>query len=567
MSDEVGGQLEAKPRHQSLFAPDYLRLGILVLVAALVHIWLVAHTAVPARDSLGYARIALNFDDPNAGAKPGKPRQRIDIICEAEHPPGYPLAVWITERILRPHTDHLTLADRSLLATQVSNAFAAVLLVVPLYLTGRILFGRNVGFAAALIFEVLPVPARVTSDGLSEGVYLLVIAVAIALGVRTVRRPGVGGFLLCGMATGASYLVRPEGLMVALAVGAVIFAAGLYRYWPRDIALGRLTSLFVGVALVAVPYMVLIGKLTNKPTGRFMNPFDNEPGRIWVGQPNANAGNVGGGALFAAWWDPVRDAGRNRVAWSLEAVWSETIKSLHFVIGALAILGLIVHRRQLFAPDPGMWVLLLLGALNLLLLVYLAVRIGYISERHTVLFTMLCCIFAAASLEPLAHMIEHLPRLGRLVIWPKATAPTILVALVLSALPYTLKPMHAQREGHKHAGLWLAKNMNEKDAEHKRDGDWLKDPLSWGEWYAGRTLYNPPVCHGRPEYVWVIIEERAVTPHSRLPLWDEALKLTAGRHPEYRWSPPAHDGPAVEVYKLTYEEYKKVVPDEQPPGP
>jgi hypothetical protein len=564
MSDEVGGQLVEKPRHQSLFAPDYLRLGVLVLVSAAVHIWLVAHTAVPARDSLGYARIALNFSDPNEGAEPDRrPRQRIDVIRDAEQPPGYPLAVWFTEKILR-HVTELPLSDRSLLATQVANAFAAVLLVVPLYLTGRILFGRNVGFAAALIFEVLPVPARVTSDGLSEGVYLLVIAVAIALGVRAVRRPSVGGFLLCGMATGASYLVRPEGVMVAFAVGTVIVAAGLYRRWPRDIALGRLTSLGVGIALVAVPYMVLIGKFTNKPTGRHMNPFDDQHGRVWVGQPNANAGTGGGGALFAAWWDPVRDAGRNRMVWALEAVWSETIKSLHYVIGGLAILGLIAHRRQLFAPDPGMWVLVLLGAMNLLLLVYLAVRIGYVSERHTVLFTMVCCIFAAASLEPLAQLIEHLPKLGRLVIWPQATAPTILVALVLSALPYTIKPMHPQREGHKHAGLWLAEHM--KPDKQGEQGDWLKDPLSWGEWYAGRTLYKTPVCHGRPEYVWVIIESgKNNSPHSRLPLWEESLKLTAGRHPVYRWIAPGTDGPAVEVYKLTYEEYEKVVPPEQPP--
>jgi hypothetical protein len=312
--------------------------------------------------------------------------------------------------------------------------------------------------------------------------------------------------------------------------------------------------------------MVLIGKLTNKPTGQYLNPLDNEKtGRSWPGQPNANVG-TGGGALFAAWWDPVRDAGRNRIVWSIEAVWSETIKSLHFVIGALAILGLIVHRRQLFAPDPGMWLLLLLGTLNLLLLVYLAVMIGYISERHTVLFTMLCCIFAAASLEPLAHMIEHLPRLGRLVIWPKATAPTILVALVLSALPYTLKPMHPQRVGHKHVGLWLAEHMNKADPEHKRDGDWLRDPFSWGEWYAGRTLHDSPKCPGRPEYVWVIIESgKNDSPHSRLPLWEEAVKVTAGRKPEYHWTAPGTDGPAVEVYKVTYEEYRKVVPEEQPP--
>ena len=86
------------------------------------------------------------------------------------------------------------------------------------------------------------------------------------LGVRAVRRPGVGGFLLCGLATGQSYLVRPEGLMVAVAVGVVAAWLGIARSGRASVALGRLAALGVGVALVAVPYMVLIGKLTNKPT-------------------------------------------------------------------------------------------------------------------------------------------------------------------------------------------------------------------------------------------------------------------------------------------------------------
>ena len=110
---------------------------------------------------------------------------------------------------------------------------------MPVYLIGRMVFGRNTGFAAALLFQVLPVPARITSDGLTEGVYLLVASVAIALCVRAVRRPRVSGFLLCGLATGVSYLVRPEGLLIAVGPGAVVLWFALTRRWPRDVAFGR----------------------------------------------------------------------------------------------------------------------------------------------------------------------------------------------------------------------------------------------------------------------------------------------------------------------------------------
>ncbi|MFO0824876.1 MAG: glycosyltransferase family 39 protein [Gemmataceae bacterium] len=545
MAGEVGGQMEAVPTPRSLYGPDYGRLLILILVAVGIHGWLIAKTAIPARDSLGYARITLNFSDPN-GANPGGTRQRIDVIRSAEQPPGYPFAIGVTDKLLQNLCD-LPTPDRTLLAAQLANAGAAVLLVVPLYLTGRMLFGRNVGFGAALLFQVLPVPARVTSDGLSEGLYLLAASVAILFGVRTVRRPGIGGFLLCGLAVGASYLVRPEGMLIGFAVGSVIVAAGLARFWPRDMAFGRLTALGVGIAFVAVPYMVLIGKFSPKPTSDVIltQPWNNTTPRIWKGQPGAQA-PVATSPLFAAWWDPKVDGGKNRTAWALLAVWSETIKALHYVLGTLTLFAIVAHRRRLFCdPDWGLWVLLVLSGLSLTLLVYLAARIGYVSERHTVLLVMLCCLLGTSAIDWFTDAISRIPIAGRIVVWPDAAPATFFFMLVATALPYTLKPMHQQREGHKHAGRWLAGQMNEKD--------WLQDPLAWAEWYAGRTLYKTTSYDGEPEFIWVVIERGKDSPHSRLPQWEEATRRIAGLEAVYRWpqdAPP--NGPAVEVYKVPY---------------
>ncbi|WP_439626077.1 glycosyltransferase family 39 protein [Gemmata sp.] len=543
MSAEVGGQLEVVPARRSLFGPDYVRLAVLVLVGIGVHAWLIAHTAVPARDSLGFARYALNLSDPHPAPESSDPRQRIDVIRTAEQPPAYPAAIWATELVLRAACG-LPTPDRALLATQVANAAAGVLLIVPMYLTGRMLFGRNVGFAGALLFQVLPVPARVTSDGLSEGTYLLASAAAITLGVRAARRPTIGGFLVCGLAVGASYLARPEGLLTGMAVGLVACAAGLARLWPRDAALGRLAALGVGVALVAVPYVVLIGKLTNKSTpGAIMNPW--ETPRIWQGQPSAAAAPAEGLALFGAWWDPKEDEGKNRLVWAAAAVWTEVIKAVHYVVGTLTLIAIGVHRRRLFAGDLGLWVPVALSGLSLLLMFFLAARVGYVSERHTVLLVMLCCVLGASAIGPVVRGLARVPVLGRVVVWPAAAPATFLAVLVASALPYSLKSLHPQREGHKHAGRWLAAHMAE--------GDWLQDPLAWAEWYAGRTLYQSTHYSGRPEYVWIVLERGKVSPHSRLPQWEEARQRAAGRAPVYRWPEDAPEsGPAVEVYKVPF---------------
>lgn len=548
MSATVGGRLETVERPRSLFGPDYLRLAALVLVAVAVHGWLIAHTALTARDSLGFARLALCFETPSAAPphENGRPKNTLDHIRAAEHPPGFPLAVWATDAVLRHLTDKPT-PERALLATQLANALAATLLVIPTYLIGRMLFGRNTGFAAALLFQVLPVPAKITSDGLTEGVYLLATASAIVLGVRAVRRPQISGFLLCGLATGASYLVRPEGLMVAAGPGAVALWLGLTRRWPRDAALGRLTALAIGVALVSVPYMAVIGKLTNKTSGQeMMNPSGPSRPIIFDIRNQGNTQRATTGAvLFAEWWNDARDSGQSRELWAVRAVAKEMSKTSNYVVWPLAVFALLALRRR-FATEPALWVPVVLIACNIALLVYLAARVGYVSERHTMLLTLLACQFAAAGLPLLAAGIgQLLPRVERLGI--RVTAAGLLVALVASALPFALKSMHANREAHRRAGEWLAPRAT--------DGDGLVDPYCWAEWYAGRTLYrtswNPPVSRN----TYIVLENEKVkgSPHSRLPELPGAKELT--KHPTsrivYQWPEDVPVEQAqIYVYKL-----------------
>lgn len=544
MSASVGGVLEQVERPRSLFGPDYLRLAAVALVAVAVHGWLLAHTAVTARDSLGFARQALSFASPSS-AQPhadGRAKTTVDLVRESEHPPGYPLAVWVTHAGLRRALPDMAVPDRALLATQLTNALAAVLLVVPTYLIGRMLFGRNTGCAAALLFQVLPVPARVTSDGLTEGTFLLVAVSALALGVWAVKTRRVFGFLLCGMACGASYLVRPEGLMLGVGPGAVALWLGLTRRWPRDAAAGRVAALCVGALLVSVPYMALIGKLSNKATSGMLNPLEAPPGPIYRGGPDGSKRAVAG-PPFAAWWNHELDAGKSRELWAAGAVWGEVSKAANYAVWPLALFGVIGLRRR-FAAEPALWVPVVVCGANLALLYYLAARVGYVSERHTMLVTLIGCQFAAAALPLLATAFgQAVPFVERVGL--RVTAAGLLVALVAGSLPFALKPLHANREGHKHAGRWLAEHM-------KGDGA-LCDPFAWAEWYAGRTLYrtswNPPASRN----TYVIVEPNAKTPHSRLPVFEESQRLRA--HPTARvvFSWPAGapaDKVQVQVVKL-----------------
>jgi hypothetical protein len=560
MAAIVGGRIEAVAPRRSLFGPDYLRLAALALVSVAVHAWLIGHTAVTARDGLGFARYALAIQSPHASVVPWDAnRTALDVIKAQEHPPGYPVAIWLTAKFVR-HLTPLPLPDSTLLAAQLVSAIAGVLLVVPTYLLGRMLFGRNVGFAAALLFQVLPVPARITSDALAEGLYLLVSATALVFGVRAVRRPGVGGFLLCGLTCGAGYLVRPEGLMAAVAVGVVAAWLGFTRKWPRDLALGRLIALGVGVALVAGPYMLLIGRLTNKPTPNDLMP--NVRGEIIKGG-KAQAPTLDRRPVLAVWWQIPTDAGPIGVLRpAVVGIVEETGKGLHYGAAGLALLGLLALRRRI-AVEPGLAVLIALVGLNVAILLGVGAtgyyargkHTGYVSERHTVLLVMVGCLFTAAALQAVVAWVGRGPRMGRLA------AAGLLAALVATALPSTLKPLHQHREGYKHAGhflktehdAWLAEN-DARPPEQRELPPGFYDPFEWSAWYSERTLYtkqldvNPNLAYA----VWDNTKNRPED-HERLPGLDQAkdIKKDGQAKPVYWWPEDVpQEKAAVHVYKL-----------------
>jgi hypothetical protein len=438
---------------------------------------------------------------------------------------------------------HLSLAERALLAAQYVNATAAVLLVVPMYLLGRMVFGGCISAIAVLLFQTLPTPAHLTSDGLSEGLYLLIICTALATGVWAVRRPTVGRFLLTGWLIGLAYLVRPEGLLLLVPLAAV--TATVWRGRPGRARLGWLVATITGVTLVGLPYMLLIGQLTNKPTGKHLiNPFNDQLPPIWRGQPLSSVPRARAGpCLWGEWWHPEINAHQSRTLWAIRAVSKEVLKTSHYVGAVLAALGVALHWRRLMTAEPGTMLLLATVGCYYGALSYLALRIGYVSERHTLLVVLTSCLFAASTWPHLARWISQMSLIGRLVLWPQWLPAGLCAIWVLILLPQTLRPLHAQRAGHKYAGLWLADRL--------QDSDWLVDPFCWAEWYAGRTLYHTTVYHGRPSCTWVVVEEGKTSPHSRLPQWELARELARHGQAVYQWPPSASaEQPRVVVYRV-----------------
>jgi hypothetical protein len=534
-------------KHQA----DWKCLAILLFLAAVIHGWHIGHTEVAARDGVGFIRYAWQLETRPLG----------EVLRENLHPPLYPLAALAMSypvRHLLPGNE----IDLMQLSAQLASAVAGVLLVIPMYYLGKEFFDRRVGFWAALLFQCFPCGSRVLADVLTEGTFLFLTATALLLAVQAFRFHSWPRFALCGFFGGLAYLTRPEGMMVVVSAGMVVIGAQLVRPWRRPWrhALMDGGALALSAMAVSLPYMAVIGRFTNKTTGQeiLQTASDRQAIESPVTaadersrpQKKALAIDGSGSPLMASLLGIYGKESKeftflHRHFWCLVAIGREIAKGYYYVAWLPALLALcwFWNRSKMF---PGSWVLACLAALHVVLLWRLAYVAGYVAERHSLMLILCSMAWAVAGVFTIG---EHLSWLGRrLTNWkPAANAVAwstlLLVALACYGLPKTLETLHPSRAGFHAAGLWLG--------ERVQSGDFIMDPFSWTEYYAGqvyRQVHEPvPPLAGHTMYV---VMGGTKNEHERLPLMVEARKWYKHGAVAYHWQPKNSKAEEVLVYQL-----------------
>lgn len=542
----VGARLETvAPRKVTDTTDRSVLLGLIAL-SVVVHGWVLANAAVAARDGAGFSRLALLLEHPSWDTKPGEPPHSLaDVLKTAQHPPGYSMFVWCVSTVVRS-VSQAPLPDEMLLSCQIASCIAGVLLVLPTYWLGRMMFDKFAGFAAAVLVTVLPVVATTTSDAVTEGLYLLVLATALLLGVRAVRGPTIGRFLLAGLATGVAYLVRPEGILAAMATGCVVVGLILTRRWQLKDGAAGLTALMVGFFVAAGPYMLLIGRITNKPTGlQILNKMP------W--NPRQELMNSGQGAVrtppFAAWYNPAEDG--SKLQWVPKTILKETGKAFHYVPMFLAAFGIVAASGR-FRAEPWLLVPLVLAGLYLPILFALGYKVdgngrSYVSERHTLPLVFVGCLFAG-------YLISNWQKV--FAAWPILAKPysggVVLGLIVISCLvPLARKSSHDNHVGNVHAGRYLAEVLKPEDA--------LYDPYDWAQFYSGRTLGPKHDNDPNAKRNYAVLEREVPgkhEPQSELPVRKHAKNIAADGRSKvvYHWPTDVPlDDAQVKVYLLERE--------------
>ncbi len=480
---------------------DWRWLALLFALVVPLRGWLLWNTEVMARDSVGFIRYALRFDEQPWG----------EVLRTFDQHPGYPSAIWLVSMPVRAWAGGVT-PETMQFSAQLVSALAAMLLLLPMFYLGKALWDARVGFGGALLYQYLPLSGHHLSDGMSESLFVLWIAWGILCALWAVQSGRLRWFAACGVMAGLAYLTRPEGAIVLAAVGLALVAFQFHAAWRQPwLQLSRQgVCLAAPALLVGAFYFVPMGKFTAKPsinrlvaaparkgdrTSEFKRscPFFG-PTTFAPAEPKPPSP-----ALRAQLWgDSFVDihSPRQRLLRGLWAILAEVGYSLHYIGLVPLLVGLLWHGKALHRARTG-WVVTCYCCLHAAALLVLAASAGYLSDRHLMpLILFLCYLVMIGLLQLAAWAVHWQTRSFRTAAAParkgdrtsefKRSCPlfgpalTLLALEIASGLPHTLQRLHHNRAGNHAAGLWLAQQL--------QPGDLVLDDHDWSHYYAGQVF-------------------------------------------------------------------------------
>jgi 4-amino-4-deoxy-L-arabinose transferase-like glycosyltransferase len=512
-------------------------LALLLLIVLGLRGWLLYHTEVPARDSIGFIRYALQFEGQ---CRPPQVSSWADVIRSNHQHPGYPLTILAVSVPVRLFLGTTAVAMQ--LSAQLASGLAAVLLVVPMFYLGKALFDRGIGFWGTLLFQVLPGSAHILSDGLSESLFLLLACTALVWAARALRTGSWQSFGLCGVFCGLTYLVRPEGGFLLVATGVVLVGMHLTRARRSWRSLGVCGgSLLLAAAVVGSPYVLITGRLSNKPSVDIMiNNYPVDPIKANQRNRRENLPPPGFGpgsqapwpgrplfaSIYGVWINPEGPL-THRLGQGLMALLEELVRGFHYVAWLPALVGVCWYAGRA-RHVPGIWVLVVLCGIYVLTLWRLAILAGYVSERHIQFLILAACYPAVGVLRDLPRWLAQFTPGRAARVGARLVSLVLLVSLIGVGLPKTVQKLHANRAGYHAAGLWLAQQV-------RHGVDVVQDRHCWAHFYAGEVFEE-----GKPR--------------RELPGVAPICYLVVGRHKEVESSPasaepePAAHPPGHIVY-------------------
>ncbi len=455
-------------------------LASIVVLAAALHGLGIARTVLPAQDGIKFIRFARAYHT----------QPWIQAVRDADQHPLYPALIALTQPVVASANGPS--ADSWRIAAQLVSTLASLALLIPLFGWTRSLFDESTASLAVFLFVLLPQPAEIGHDTLSDPLALFAFTTALWCGERTLRSPSLASALGCGLASGLGFLARPEVAVLPAAVLATAMSSrivvGLKTFRHPNSTLKETSPATMGIpplrgrfAVLCVVFLSLVGayalvkgEVSEKLALRRSAAIPSRP------EVHRKAKQWLPPGLDDPRWDfsPKEESDEPTQLSLVEATTSLFRQWFEVMAWLLAILSLVGAVRV--KAGPGARLAIVYSLFFGILLVRHASLFGYLSSRHVLTLVVISIPWAAAE----AHLIGQ--RLAQLLRWDEARARrwgTVAILLIASAgIGAQLKPTHASRWGHWAAGRWLAQNA--------KPGEALLDTRGWASFVSGLPHYD-----------------------------------------------------------------------------
>jgi hypothetical protein len=457
-----------------------IHILILLAVAICVGIYLVSTTILISKDGITFIEYARGLE-----ASPVATMRR-----EPQHP-GYPFLIIAAHKIVEMTVDSLS-TPSWIYSAQGATLVFRLLAVVILYFVGKKTVGKRYSFWATLILILLPNPAKLGSDALSDWPHIFFLSAGFLLLIWAAANGKWWAFGFSGLAAGMGYLIRPECAQVVV-FGSLWLGSQLlypYRIISRRNAVFALALLATGFMVIAGPYMKLKGAVFPKKHLVQLTP------NIEVCEQEIQICSNSGYTTGFAPLDIAKALGKlvQRV--------SETL--MWFFVPALLI-GMYKHFRKRDWREPGKFFVIALIVFNVIIMTLLYCKFGYMSRRHTLLLVVFTIFYVPVGLEALASWLgEKFSSKANSNFWFM-----VLVAVGIAiCCPKLLRPLRSEKQGYRDAARWLAENTDEQDI--------IAVPDTRIGFYSGRRgiEYNGRAVSKEAQYVVKALEDEKDMPSS-----------------------------------------------------
>jgi hypothetical protein len=241
---------------------------------------------------------------------------------------------------------------------------------------------------------------------------------------------------------------------------------------------------------------------------------------------------------------------------AVSKLFQELAQTLHYWIGAAALVGLYTCRRSMSSPlDRFMQCLC---AMLVAAAVCVAAQAGYLSTRHVLLLVVLAVGWAGVGTFALSDRLRTLVArrasnsLRGALARSFAYGSPVALAATLACGTDLLTPLHASRGAHREAARWLA--------EHAGRSEVVLDSRGFTALYTGLKTYRyeaAQTAFSDPALTYVVVEQQELSASSRR---SETMRLLMAHAGEAvaRFAAAGSEKHGVVVYRWRPERFQQL---------